>query len=152
MSSAAVRLAIKNFLATEFPGETVIDLSGEADQIEQLLAVHGVTKDQPWLGLQFAADDEEIVSLAASPSEGCFREYGAIFLHCADIAQLGGGKTDSMVARADAIRSKLRARRFGSIVVTTVTPPNTESGAALLFDSGYMCATFIADYYMDINP
>lgn len=150
MSSAAVRSHIFNFLQTEFPTEKVIDLSAEYEDIEDLMKENGISLETPWLGLQFVGDEEEPVALNVSNTEGGFREYGGVYFHVVAPAQIG--VATSLVTRADNIRKKLRARRFGTMLIERVTPPNTESGAAMQFDFGFMSASFIATYYMDVNP
>lgn len=150
MSSLAVRTYIKTFLATEFPSEKVIDLSAEYEDIRKLLSHSSITVEDNWLGIQFIGDDEEPVSLSVSNTEGRFREYGAVYFHVVGPAAIG--MATALVTRADAIRKKLRSRRFGTMLIERVTPPNTEAGAALQFDFGCMCASFIASYYMDVSP
>ena len=149
MSSLAVRTAIKSFITTNNPTENFIDLSGQYATIEELIADNGLTPDDPWLGLEFIGSDEQPITLAATNDEGKYRESGAIYFHVVDVAKLG--VSDSILARAEAIRDTFRGQRIGDILIESVSPPNFGNGATLNFEGGYMAASFFVAYRTDKN-
>lgn len=149
MSSTVVRTEIMNFLVANAPTETAIDLSGQYATIEELVTDAGLTVNDPWLGVEFIGSEEIPVGLAATNTEGHYRESGAIYFHVVDIAKLGGSA--SILARAEALRNLLRGKRFGSMYIESVTPPNFGNGATLNFEGGYMSASFYIGYEIDIN-
>lgn len=150
MSSTAVRTLIKNFLQTEAPTESVIDLSTQYAELRDMLADASLAPDAPWLGLTFIGDDEIPVSLAATNDQGLYRESGLILLHVCEEAKLGSG--DSMLARGETLRNLFRGRRIGSIVIEAVTPMNTGRGATLEFEGGYVSGTITISYHSDLSP
>ena len=149
MSSASVRLSVKNVFASEIPGEKLVDMSAQYETISDLLQRLSIDLDEEWVGLLFIGDREETVSLAADNTRGCYREYGMVQVNV--IAPAAIGVADDMVARADAIRNVFRGRRLGNMIVEEVTPPNTERGAILEMEANFMSASFEIMYYLDIN-
>jgi len=150
VSSLAVRDSVMAFLAAEFPSEKLIDLSAEYDQFDQLMEAYGLTLSDDWLGIQFVGDEEEPVALSANNAEGGYREYGSIAIHCVTPASMNGRRP--MLQRAENIRKKLRGQRLsGGVMIMECNPANTEAGAAIQFDSGFMGATFFTTYYIDIS-
>lgn len=150
MSSSAVRTLTKNFLAAEIPTETVVDLTGEYQEIKKMLSEHGLQPSAPWLGLEFIADTEEPVSLSADNTKGLYREYGLIQLHVCAVARIGVGA--SLLSRAEVLRNLFRGRRIGGIVVETVSPLNTGPGATLEFEGGYVSGTISIGFHYDFTP
>lgn len=150
MSSSTVRTLVKAFLATEIPGETVIDLSAQYTEMRDMLAEADLQPDAPWLGLDFIGDEELPVSLAATNDLGLYREIGSIVLHICAEAKLGSG--DSILTRAEALRNLFRGRRIGAIVVEGVTPVNFGPGATLAFEGGYMSGSITVSYHFDYSP
>lgn len=148
MSSVYVRTQIKQFL-DDNSGETVIDMTAQFEDLKQLLAENSIQPDAPWLGVQFIGNDEVPVSIPATNDLGLYRETGAIQLHVVSEAKIGVG--DSLLTRGETLRNLFRGRRIGDIVIESVTPLNTEAGATLEFEDGYMSGTFIAAYYRDLN-
>lgn len=150
MSSTAVRTLVANFLTTEIPSETVVDLTGQFDDLRSMLAEEGVQLDAPWLGLEFSGDTEEPVSLSADNTKGLYREHGIIQLHIVAQARIGVGA--SLVSRAEALRNLFRGRRIGAIVVESVSPINTGPGTTLEFEGGYVSGTVSIVYHYDLTP
>lgn len=148
MSSVYVRTQIKQFL-DDNSAEDVIDMTSQFEDLRQLLAENSIQPDAPWLGVQFIGSDEIPVSLSATNDLGLYRETGAIQLHVVSEAKIGVG--DSLLTRGETLRNLFRGRRIGDIVVESVSPMNTESGATLEFEDGYMSGTCIVAYYRDIN-
>lgn len=148
MSSVYVRTQIKQFL-TDNSDEDVVDMTSQFEELRQLLAEFNIQPDAPWLGVQFIGNDEVPVSIAATNDLGLYRETGAILLHVVSEAKIGVG--DSLLTRGETLRNLFRGRRIGDIVVESVSPMNTESGATLEFEDGYMSGTCIVAYYRDIN-
>jgi hypothetical protein len=149
MSSKYVRDTIKNYLTATFPAEKFIDLSDGIDTISDLLAANGLTRTSPWVAIRFVGYIEEPVDIAAGDGIGCYRESGALYIDVAATAGLGAG--DSILGRIEAIRSGLRGKRLGNIVIVSLTPPNFGGGASLDFEGGFISASTILEYRNDIN-
>lgn len=147
MSASYVRTQIKNLLAAEAPSESLIDLTANFQEIQELIADNDIQPDSPWLGIQFQGDDELPVALTASNDQGKYRETGAIILHVVDVSRLGVG--DRMLVRGENLRNLLRGRRIGNILIDSVTPMNFDEGATLSFEGGYMSGSFICGYTYD---
>lgn len=149
MSSVYVRAEIKNFIATEFPLEKVIDLSGQYETMDQIIANEGLAPDDPWLGIEFIANDEVPITVPATNSQGRYREDGAIYFHIVEVASLGNSGT--ILSRGESLRNKLRGQRIGQIIVESITPLNFGSGATLQFEGGYTSASFVLSYQRDLE-
>ncbi len=149
MSSAYVRTTVKAFLAANAPTEDVIDLSGQFDELQDLLADNSIPNNSPWLGVQFIGDGEVPIVVGSNNTKGKYRETGAIYIHVVNIAKLG--VSDSIVTRAEILRDLFRGQRIGDVVIESVSPVNFESGAALRFEGGFMCGSFIMGYYKDLD-
>lgn len=150
MSSLQTRTLVKQFIADNAPTETLIDLTSQYDEMDQVLADAGLANDAPWLGIEFIGDDEIPVELAATNDQGLYRETGSIVLHICAEARIGVG--DSIIARGEVLRNLFRGERIGPIVVEGVTPVNTGPGATLEFEGGYVSGSFTISYYSDITP
>ena len=150
MSSVAVRTKIKQYLTNEFPSEKQSDLSGGFFDIYTHLAEGGIQTNGPWLGLQFLGGDEVPVTVGSNGTKGKYREDGAVYIHVVDIASPSA--RDSILGRAEALRSKFRGRRIDEdILIQSVTPPSFEAGATIDFEAGYISASFIIEYSYDLN-
>jgi hypothetical protein len=149
MSSSYVRTQVKNFLDTNAPSETVIDLSGRYEDLEDMLAEGEIDSNSPWVGVQFIGSDEIPITIGSTNSGGKYRETGAVYIHVVDIAKLG--VSDTILTRAETLRSLFRGRHIGDIIIDSVTPINFDAGAALRFEGGYMSGTFIIGYYRDLD-
>lgn len=148
MSSVYVRQQVKQFI-DDNSDEAVIDLTAQYADIKQLLADANLQPDASWIGLQFIGGDEEPVALAATNDQGLYRETGTIQVHIVGEAKIGVG--DSLLARGEVLRNLFRGRRIGDITIEKVRPMNTDLGATLEFDDGYMAGTFAIDYHRDLN-
>jgi hypothetical protein len=149
MSSAAVRTAIFDFLDTNAPTESVVDLTSQFGEIKEFVADSGVQPDSPWLGVQFIGSDELPIGLAANNVIGKYRETGAVYIHCVEVARLGVGNT--LLTRGEALRNLFRGQNISGVVVESVTPLNFDGGATLQFEGGYMSASFLMSYYFDVD-
>ena len=149
MSSPYVRTQVKDFLAANIPSENVVDLTGEYEDLEDMLANQGVSSPGPWLGLQFIGGDEIPITIGSNNIQGKYRETGAIYIHVVDVASLG--VSDSILTRAQTLRELFRGQRLGSMFIESVTPVNFEAGAALRFEDGYMSGTFFMGYQNDVD-
>lgn len=149
MSSVYVRTEIKNFIATEFPLEKVIDLSGQYETMDQIIDNEGLAPDDPWLGIEFIANDEVPITVPATNSQGRYREDGAVYFHIVEVASLGNSGT--ILSRGESLRNKLRGQRIGQIIVESITPLNFGSGATLQFEGGYTSASFVLSYQRDLE-
>ncbi|RTL04483.1 hypothetical protein EKK58_10500 [Candidatus Dependentiae bacterium] len=149
MSSVHVRSSFKTFLATNVPSETVIDLTAQFDDIRDLLDEAGIGMGDAWLGIDFQADDEIPISIAAGNNQGVYRESGVVQIHIVDVAKLGIG--DSLLARAEVLRDLLRGIRINDIRIESVTPPSFAQGTTLEFESGFMSCTIMISYEYDKN-
>ena len=78
---------------------------------------------------------------------GKFRETGAVYIHVVDLAKLG--VSDTILTRAEALRDLFRGQKIGRMFIESMTPVNFGAGAALRFEDGYMCGTFILGYLYD---
>lgn len=149
MSSVFVRTEIKNYISTLAPTETLIDLSAQYDDIEDMIEDSGLTRMDKWLGIQFVGSDEVPIALGNANS-GLYRESGVVYIHVVDVAKLG--VADSILARAEVLRNLLRGQRIGGqIMIESVTPPNFSIGATLSFEGGYQSASFLVSYERDLN-
>lgn len=149
MSSPIVRDGIKNFL-DDNSTEDVVDLSGEFGELKELLGENDIQPDAPWLGIEFIANEELPISLAATNDQGLYREIGSVLLHVCAEARVGVGQ--GIITRGEALRNLFRGRRIGSIVVESVSPLNFGPGATLEFDGGYVSGTITVAYHLDISP
>ncbi len=146
MSSLPVRTAIRSFLSTN-SSESVVDLTGHFEELKDMLESAGVSPDEPWLGLDFSSDGEEPVSLTADNEKGLYREFGLVLMHVCAVAKIGVGA--SLETRGEALQNLFRGQRIGGVIIEKVTPLNTNSGATLEFDGGYVAGTVTVQYYYD---
>ena len=149
MSSSAVRTLILDFLDTNAPTESVVDLTAQFGEIKEFIADVGVQPESPWLGVQFIGSDEVPISLAATNDQGKYRESGGIYLHIVDVARLGVGPR--LLTRGETLRNLFRGTRIGDIIIESVTPLNFDSGATLQFEGGYMSGSFLISYIFDLD-
>lgn len=149
MSGAIVRTEIFNFLAANAPTESVVDLNGQYDELEDLLADSGIGPNDPWLGVQFVGDAEIPITIGSNNTTGKYRETGVVLLHVVAIAKLG--VSDTILTRAETLRTLFRGQKLGTMFIESMTPVQFDQGAALKFEDGYMCGTFILSYLNDID-
>lgn len=147
MSSLYVRNQLKQFLSTYAPSEKVVDLTAEFSELSDLLETYEISLNDTWTGVQFIGHDEVPITVGSNNSHGKYRETGAIYIHVVDIASLG--VSDRILARAESLRDLLRGRKLGTMFLESMTPVNFESGAALRFEDGYMCGSFMLSYQND---
>jgi hypothetical protein len=148
MSSTYVRDQIKSYLTANMPTETQIDLSDKFESIDDVISDAGLTRNDPWLGLEFIANIEEPITVQSNWGKGVYREIGVVMFHVVDIAKLGAA--NAILPRAEAIRNILRGRRIGDIIIESVTPPNFNQGATLNFEAGYCAAIVMCSYEYDL--
>lgn len=150
MSSSYVRDNVKAFLATEVPTETVVDLSAEFQDIADVLDQYSLTINDPWLGIQFLGAEELPVSLTAGNSQGRYREIGTLYFHIVAVSAIGA--QNGMLARAEALRDKLRGQVIADrIYIEQVSPPNFGSGATIDFEAGYTSAVVTVFYRRELD-
>lgn len=149
MSSKAVRDLILDFLEDNST-ETVVDLTGQFDNLRELLLEEEIQPDAPWLGVEFSSDGEEPVSLAADNTQGLYREVGLVQLHICAIGRIGVGV--ELVNRGDVLQKLFKGRRIGALVVESARPINTGPGATLEFEAGYVSGTVSVIYHYDSTP
>jgi hypothetical protein len=149
VSSANVRTLAKTFFEDN-SAENLIDMSDIFGELNQVLTAAGLQPGVPWVGIEFVANEDKPVSLAADNTQGLYREMGSIILHIAEEAKIGVGA--SLLSRAEVLRKLFRGVRIGNIVVEGVTPPNFGRGATLEFDGGYMACTITIAYHADSSP
>lgn len=147
MSSVYVRDEIKQFVTENLTSEILIDLSGEYRDIDDVIADAGLTRNDPWLGVEFIGNTEEPITVAADYGKGVYREMGAVMFHVVGVSKLGVAGT--IMARAEELRNLLRGRRINDIIIETVTPPNFGEGATLNFEAGYTSAIVMVSYEYD---
>lgn len=148
MSSSAVRTQITNYLQAN-SAETLLDISGVYDEMQDFLDDNAVGPSDNWVGLQFVGDSEEPITIDADGTKGKYRETGQVLIHV--VAPVGFGIVPAIMARAETLRNLLRGRRIGDIIIESVTPANFGFGAALQFEGGYTAATFICGYERDFD-
>lgn len=151
MSSLYVRDKVKEFFVAELTSQEpyLIDLTGDFENISQLLARQGVTGNTSWVGLQFIGNDEVPRALSASNNTGKYREVGAIFIHVVEKAKLGIAQV--ILQRAEVIRDAFRGRRIEDILIESVQPTNFSTGATLNFEGGYTSGSIVLTYERDLN-
>lgn len=149
MSSKFVRDTIKAHVAAAFPLIKTADLSAGYERMDDFLSEFGITLLEDWVGYQFVGNDEVPVTVASVAGQGKFREVGAIFIHVVGVAKLG--VRDSILTRCEPLRTLFRGKNISGIRVQSVTPPNFELGSTLEFESGFIAASFIAEYDYDLD-
>lgn len=149
MSSSYVRTQITSFIGTELPAETVIDLTAEYREIEDVISGASLTYKDPWLGMQFIGSEDIPINVGANNVAGCYRETGIVMLHV--VAQSNSLSASSILTRAESIRDAFRGQRINDIIIESVSPPNFERGVTLDFESGYTSAVITVSYERDLN-
>lgn len=149
MSSLYVRDQIENYLKSTFPEETILDLSGEFETLQNFLARNNVKGNGTWVGLQFVGNDEEPITIAADGVQGKYREVGACYIHVVSRSKIGVVK--EILPRTEAIKNALRSRRIGEVLILSVTPANFDQGATIDFEGGWTSGTIIVAYQNDVN-
>ncbi len=150
MSAPAVRTATLTYLRTKFPTKKIVDLSGRFEMLQTYLKSQSIGLEEEWVGIQFEGDIDEPQALATSNERGFWVENGMIFVHC--VSPASSTSPNSTVTTAHDFRKALRSYRLlPKCYIETVTPPNTESGTAFLFESGFMSATVAAFYRYEMN-
>lgn len=145
MSSKYVRDQINNYLSAN-SAETFIDISGESRELLDLVSDNGLTVDDNWIGVQYAASIEEPISVGAS----CFREFGTVLMHV--VAPIGNNVIyGNILDRAETLQGLFRGKRINDIVIESITPLNTERGTTLEFDNSFTSGTFFVNYYRDLK-
>lgn len=148
MSSSYVRTQIKTFLGTN-SSETIIDLSGRYETVEEVVEDAGIGRNDDWVGLQFIGNTEEPITVPAGNATGRYRELGSVFIHI--VERVKPSVRDDILTRAETLRDLLRGRRINDIIIESMTPPNFEEGATLELDGGYQAGSFIVNYERDLN-
>lgn len=148
MSSTYVRTTFKSFMSTNATGETKqIDLTGQSAEMREFMNSNSISLSSNWIGFQFIGNSELPATVPATNDQGTYREEGAIYIHV--IAPAAVNVMDSLLTRAETLRDLLRGRRIGEIRINEVTPVNTDDGATLQFDAGWMGASFLVNYERD---
>lgn len=149
MSSGAFRTAILNHLKTN-TSENIIDLSGEYEEVQEMLTHNGLQMGATWVGVQFFPSDEFPVDVVGEYKKGHYREEGMVYLHIVDLAYFGAAS--AITTRADAIRDLLRGARISNnIVIEKVVPVIFGRGATLNFEGGYTAGLVSFEYRRDFN-
>ena len=148
MSSSSVRTKIKDFLSANST-EKVMDLSGQFDNLQDMLADAGIGTEDPWVGVQFIGSDEVPITIGSSNTSGKYRETGAVYIHVVDIAKMG--VSDTILSRAEILRNLFRGQEIGSLLIDSVAPINFENGAALHFEDGWISGSFVISYTCDLD-
>jgi nitrous oxidase accessory protein NosD len=149
VSSSYVRTQITNFVGTDLASETLVDLTGVYDELQDVLNAVGVSYEDSWLGMQFIGNEELPINVGADNSQGCYREYGAVYLHIVAMATIGCHT--GILSRSETIRNAFRGQRINDIIIENVSPPNFELGATLDFEGGWVSASVVVSYYRDYN-
>lgn len=150
MSSIFVRDKVKKFITEAMPTETLVDLTADFQELEDLLDEAGVAEGGgPWIGIQFIGSEELPIDVGATNTKGTYRESGVIFIHVVNIARIGGH--NGILARTETLRNKLRGIRIADkIIIESVSPATFGSGATLSFEGGYTSALVQVDYHTDV--
>lgn len=150
MSSVAVREIIFDFLATVAPTENVVDLSGEFDELKELLDEYNVPVGSPWLGVQFVGSEEDPIDVRGTNNKGKYRELGVIYLHVVGIAHLRAHQL--ILPRGEALRNAFRGQRLeGKLLVEAVSPVNFGQGITLNFEGGYTAGAIEITYTFEFD-
>jgi len=149
MSSSYVRTQIKAFIATNFPTEKLIDLTGEYAELKDFLAYNSITYNSPWLGIDFVGADEVPIAVTTTTSKGCYRETGSIYFHVTEPVKHVAAS--NIISRGETLRTGLRGQRIGDIIIEGVTPISTSGGTTLEFEGGFTSGSFFVNYYRDLN-
>jgi len=150
MSSTAVRDIIFDYLETAAPTENVVDLSGEFDELKDLLDEYAIADGDPWLGVQFVGSEENPVDIRATNNKGKYRETGVIFLHVVEVAHLMVHK--KILPRGEALRNAFRGQRIaGKILIEAISPVNMGIGVTLNFEGGYTAGAIEISYSYEFD-
>ena len=148
MSKQAVRDTIFDFLADE-SNESVVDFTAQFGDVKDMISEAGVQPESPWLGVDFASDPAEPVSLTANNTQGLYREFGIIFLHVCTVGRIGAG--NELLSRAEALINLFEGRRINDVVINTVGSLQTGPGQTLEFEGGYVSGTITLGYQFDYS-
>jgi len=153
MSSSFVRSTIKSYFATKLPGEKLVDFTAEERALQEILDGLSITPKDDWYGIEFIGDDELPISVPATNTQGCYRETGALFLHIVTFAgiRLGSIPSDRIITNGEILQAIFRGANISGIIIESVTPISTESGATLEFEHGWQSGSFLASFYRDFN-
>lgn len=149
MSSSYVRTQVKAFITSNIPSEDVIDLTGEFDNIKDLLAKNSINPNDPWTALQFIGNSELAITVPATNTDGKYREFGVVIIHIVERSKATA--VASCLTRAEAFRDAFRGQRINDILIKEVSPPNFDQGATLNFEGGYTSAAVIVTYERDLD-
>lgn len=149
MSSKYVRDQVKAFIASTFPTEKVIDISAEYREFSDLMEDESIGPDDKFIAIQFIGDRIDTISISSTNTKGCYREFGAIFIHIVEPVE--NGAIDNILTRGDSYIDAFTSQRLGQVVIEKVNPINTAQGATLEFQGGYTSGSIYMNYYRDRN-
>jgi hypothetical protein len=151
VSSNFVRTEFKNFITAALtPPDTLIDLSGQYSELDNLLSDQGVSLGGIWTGIEFFPGDEIPISIGSNNTQGKYRENGTVYIHVVGIASLGAG-SQTILDRAEVLRNALRGQRLGSIFVESVSPPSFNDSDSFGFGQGYVAVSFLVGFQNDLD-
>lgn len=152
MSSEYVRDEILTFLQTSFPGDKIVDISGEVEIQQKWLIKQGISHKDPFIGVDYVGAIENTVSVTSSNATGKYRELGGVFIYFNRPY-----KTTSkaqVLSQATTYVNLLRGSRIGSlddILIDQISLPNFNSGGNLQLEDGYISVTIRVGYQRDNN-
>lgn len=149
MSSKYVRDTFTAFLVAAAPTEKILDISAEAENIQDFLSANGVKHTDPWVGILFMSNEEVPIGLTADGTKGRYRETGVVEIHIVAKTKVGVGA--QIISRADTIVNSLRGRRIGDMIIEGVVPPNFGTGGTIDFEAGMTSAIIMVSYERDLN-
>lgn len=148
MSSVYVRDEIKAFIAAN-SAETVVDISMDYRDLEEMLSDNSLDYESQWIALQFVGSEEVPLGLTANNTQGKYRETGLVFIHV--INPIIGSYASQILSRSETLRNLFRGQRINDIIVESVGPINTDDGTTLQFEAGFTSGTFAVNYYRDLD-
>jgi hypothetical protein len=150
MSSSYVRSNFTTFLTAACTGvETIVDITADFEEINDLLAANGLTYASNWVGLYFLGHSELPVTVPATNDTGKYREDGSIYIQV--IAPTSIGCHNGIIARAEVIRDLIRGQRIGEITIDSVSPVSFNNGYTMDFEAGFTSGAMVADYTRDLD-
>lgn len=147
MSSKFVRERMLEELSKVDSTIKAVDITMEFEELEDFLEENDIDMDEGWLGIQFLSSIETPIDIVSTNTQGTFREEGDVLVH---VTYPTHGGYEKILLLAEKVRNYFRAKRFNSIVIEDVSPPQFGMGVALNFEGGFSSAVVTIGYHRDL--
>ena len=138
MSSKVVHDKIMTYLTANWTTTPIFDFDNYLRDADLPLT--------PWIGIQFMASREGVVSLTGTSTTG-YREIGIFFIHA---IIPNGFDMVSAVTMCEDLRNLFRGKRIDdTIVIIKANPPTQDNGIALNIKGNWVGWAVVIEYYSD---